>query len=239
MEFLELSRRGLNRQRRLSLGKRFAVGPQLGADGTTPPTGRQGKTGEATVGQAHGKYFEAASRGVLFGAADQGSGVAPGTALGTTGLLALYNPVGSGKLLSVKKVSLGYVSGTLGAGTVFHCGNLPSNSGAIGAVAQPSGGTSLTIYPRYFGVQQPTAASKSVAEVRTGATVTTPVILRPFCSLQASLASTAVAPWMAVEDVDGEFVIAPGFCYQLQTVAAAGSTPLVAPGITWEEVPIL
>lgn len=216
----------------------MSVGVTLLPDGNTPATGRQGKTSEAIVGQAHGKYYEAASRGLLFGACEQ-SGVAPGTSLGTTACLSLYNPIGSGKLVAVKKVSVGYISGTLGAGTIFHCGNMPGNAGTIGAVAQPSGGTSLTIYNRHLGMQVLLASAKSIAEVRTGSTVTTPVALRPFCSLQASLASTAVGPWAMTEDVDGEFVIEPGFCYQLQAIAAAGSTPLVAPGITWEEIPII
>lgn len=220
-------------------GMHFAVGPQLGADGSTPATGRQCKTGEAAVAQVHGKYHEAASRGFLFGAQEQGSGVAPGTALGTTACLSLFNPRGSGKLLSVKKVSLGYVSGTLGAGTVYHCGNLPADTAALGAVAAPSGGTALVVYPRRFGFQPQQASAVPVGLARVGGTVTTPVALRAFCGLGASLASTAVAPWIATEDIDGEFVIEPGFCYQLQAIAAGGSSPLVSPGVVWEELPIL
>lgn len=215
------------------------IGPQLLADGNHPSTGRQGKTGEAIVGHAHGRYFEAASRGVLFGAQEQGTGVAPGTALGTTALLSLYNPRTSGKLLVVCKVSLGYVSGTLGAGTVYHCGNLPGESAAVGAIAVPSGGTALTVYNRRFGGQVLQASAGPVGVARVGGTVTTPVALRAFCSLQASLASTAVGPWQLVEDVGGEFVVEPGFCYQLQAIAAAGSTPLVSPGVVWEEIPLI
>src|SRR5688572_9833290 len=161
----------------------MAVGPQLTADQSTPPTGRQGRTGEAVVGQAHGKYHEASSRGVLFGAQEVGTGVAPGTALGTTAMLALYNPRTSGKIFSIKKVSLGYISGTLGAGTVFHCGNLPTNTGAVGAVAVPSGGTSLVIYNRCFGFFGGSELGDSTATVAVNCTVTTPVAQRAFCSL--------------------------------------------------------
>ncbi|HYD99853.1 MAG TPA: hypothetical protein VEH84_10750, partial [Alphaproteobacteria bacterium] len=175
----------------------------------------------------------------LFGAQEQGSGVAPGTALGTTACLALYNPRGSGKLLSITRVSLGYVSGTLGAGTVFHCANVPTDTGAVGAVASPSGGTSLSVYNRRFGYQVQAASAAPVGLARVGATVTAPVAIGVFCSLQASLATTAVAPWMMVDDVAGRIVIEPGFCYQLQAVAAAGSTPLVSPGVEWEEIPLL
>ena len=213
----------------------MSVGPILLADGNTPATGRQGKSGEAIVGQAHGKWFEAASRGVLFGACEQ-AGVAPGTALGTTACLALYNPAKSGKRLIVCKTSLGYISGTLGAGTVFHCANIKV---AGTAVAAPSGGTSLTVYSRNIGGEPLVSSQDAVGLVRTNCTVTQPIAMRPFASLQASLASTAVGPWMLTEDMAGEFVIEPGYCYQLQAIAAAGSTPLVAPGVMWEEIPIL
>lgn len=229
-------------ERLLSPFSRGIVGPQYGGNNTPgPATGRQGFAGDAIVGQAHGKYFEAAAQGVLFGAQEQGSGVAPGTALGTTAMLALYNPRLSGKLLVVKKVSLGYISGTLGAGTVYHCGNLPTDTsaGALGAIGAPSGGTGLNTYSRRFGNQVRLSSAAPVGLARVNCTVTTPVAVRAFCGLQASLASTAVAPWILTEDVDGEFVIEPGFCYQMQAIAASGNTPLVSPGVTWEEIPLL
>lgn len=215
----------------------MAAGPQYTFDGSTPTTGRQGKTGEAIVAPAHGELHEAASRGVLFRACEQ-AGVAPGTALGTTACLSLYNPGNSGKVLSVWVVGLGYISGTLGAGTVFHCTNSPTHTGALAAIAQPSGGTSLSIYPARLGGRVAQAGNASVAEVRSGSTVTTPVAARPLCSLQASLATTAVAPWLVKDWVRGEFLIEPGFCYQIQGITAAGSTPLVAPSVLWEEIPL-
>ena len=98
----------------------MSVGPVLGADGTTPATGRQGKTGEATVGQAHGKYFESASRGALFCGGDAGAGVAVQVSLTTAATCSLHNPANSGKRISIKKVSVTYFSGTLGAGSFYH-----------------------------------------------------------------------------------------------------------------------
>src|SRR5437867_6626845 len=64
------------------------VGPTSQADGSYTQN-RSGKTGEQVLTQAHGKYYEASHRGVLFAACEQGSGVAPGTALGTTAALVL------------------------------------------------------------------------------------------------------------------------------------------------------
>lgn len=202
------------------------VGPSYNADGTTPAL-RFGKTSEQTVGQAHGKYYEAASRGVMFNACAQ-AGVAPGTSLGTTACLVLYNPPGSGKRLAIKKVSAGYVSGTLGAGTVFHC--------VLGTITQtaPSSGTLLVNNCCDVG-----NANAGVGVVRTGATVVQPVAYRPFFSTGAELATTASAMQEMTEDIDGEIVLEPGCTYQIQGITAAGSTPLIAPGITWEEIPIV
>ncbi len=212
----------------------MAVGPVLGADGTTPATGRQSKTGEATVTQAHGKYYEASSRGALFVAAGQGAGTAPGTALGTTAYFALYNPPGSAKRLSIKRVRNGYISGTLGAGTLFHCMNPMAAGTAL--PAKPTGGTALTAYPTDVGNQSGVVA---VGLPFVGATVTQPVIYGPICSLFAELASTANGLQQVNEDVDGEIVVEPGYCYQIQAVAAAGTSPLLSPSVVWEEVPIV
>jgi hypothetical protein len=136
-------------------------------------------------------------------------------------------------------VSVGYISGTLGAGTLYHCANVPADTAAVAAVAAPSGGTALVTLQRRFGFQIQAASSVPVGLARVGGTVTTPVAIRAFCGLQASLATTAVAPWMMTEDVDCGIIIEPGFCYQLQAVAAGGSTPLVSPGVEWIEVPII
>jgi hypothetical protein len=179
------------------------VGPQTNADGTTP-VGRAGKTGEQCVSQAHGKYYEAAHRGVLFAACEQGTGVAPGTALGTTAFFVLYNPRNSGKRLAVKKVAVGYISGTLGAGTLYHCVNNSATQTA------PSSGTLLT--PTCLDVGN---ASAPVGVARVGATVVAPVAVRPYATLNAMLATTATNPVDLWEDMEGEIVLEPGTSYQL------------------------
>ena len=207
------------------------IGPVYANNGAPgPATGRQCFNGAAAVGDASGRYTEMAWQGAMFGACEQ-AGVAPGTALGTTALLALYNPVDSGKLLEVIHVGLGYISGTLGAGTVFIA--IPA---AFSATA-PSSGTSLTVYKNRVGHQARPASAAAVGVVRSNCTVpAAPVARRPLCSLQASLASTAVAPWMVWADVGGAFVIEPGHYFQLQSIAAGGSSPLVAPSVEWNEL---
>jgi hypothetical protein len=205
------------------------VGAVTGADGTSQQS-RAGKTGEQIVSQAHGKYYEGASRGNVYSACvPAATGVAPGTALGATAAFALQNPKGSGKRLAIKKVSAGYVSGTLGAGAVFHCANTNP------AAAQVTGGTAVTPTNNDLG-----AANNSVAVCQFNTTLpATPTALYPFCNLGAEVAATAVQPQTVTEDVDGAIVVEPGCCWSLEAVAAAGSSPLMTFGVVWEEVPIV
>lgn len=207
----------------------MAVGPVLGADGTTPATGRQGKTGESIVAIAHGKYYEPASRGVLFAAGDQGVGIAVTATLTTTATFSLHNPVGSLKRISIKKISVAYFSGTLGAGAFYHGYN------PVGTTL-PSSGTTLTARNLNIGNQSGAAA---VGVALSASTVVAGTVLYPFASLFPVLATSAVSgPWRCVEDVDGAIVLEPGAVYQLLGVfGAAGSTPKVSVGAVWEEIP--
>jgi hypothetical protein len=60
----------------------------------------------------------------------------------------------------------------------------------------------------------------------------------PFVRLSAELASTASPMQDLYEDMDGEIVLEPGTSYQLQA-AAAGSTPNITAGVTWEEIAVV
>lgn len=197
----------------------------------TPGTGavvREGQTLEQITGIAHGKYYEAASRGKLFAAADQGAGVAPGTTLSTTAALVLYNPQGSGRRLAVKKVRVAYFSGTLGSGDLYHCVNTTTTQAA------PSGGTVLANTCLDAGG----AGIGSVGVARVGATVVQPVIVGPICALDPELATSVVGLRQVTEDLNGEIVLEPGTSYQIQAVAAAGTSPKITLSVTWEEVPL-
>ena len=176
------------------------------------------------VALKHGAYFDAARDRRLFHAATAATGVAPGTAIGTTSPFTLYNPQGSGKLVSIMVVSMGYVSGTLGAGSIWHTINEDEQQ------AVPTG-TAIVEIAGVAGGSGPSAIALTTA------TVVAPVIVRPFCSLGASLATTAIAPWQVQDRVDGAIILNPGVAYSLQSTAAAGSTPLVVFGVTWEEIP--
>lgn len=206
----------------------MAVGLKSYPDGNIPSEPRYGRTNEAIVQQANGKYYELASRGLLFAAADQGAGVAVQTSIGTTGNLSLHNPVGSGKRLVVCKVSAAYFSGTLTAGAFYH-GYNPVNT------TLPTSGTSLTAVATGIG----TSGAAAVGVALTGATVVAGKVLWPFASNLPILASSANDPFTLIEDLDGEITIDPGAVYQLLSVmGGTGSTPKMSFGIVWAEIPL-
>lgn len=167
-----------------------------------------------------GKVLE----GKVFSATTAVSGVAPGTAIGTTGAFTLQNPAGSGVNLVILEALMGYVSGTLGAGVVNYLVNDSTKAAASGTAIVP--------------VNALIGGAPASARAYTTSTIVSPTLLKPFCSLQASLASTAVAPWMVKDRVDGSIIVPPGASVTLHATAAAGSSPLVIFGMTWEEVGI-
>jgi hypothetical protein len=212
----------------------MAVGPQYTSDGNTPPTGRQGKAGEAIVSQAGGKYYEDSSRGVTFGASDNATGVATPTTLSTTAIASLFNPANSKVRLALQKLTFGYFSGTLGPGSYYHClmplGTAAPSSGTAPAVFQTDAGNISSAAAQGVFRYAPTV----VAPTSTG------VILPTGFATGVTLATTAVNLPGAVIDIDGELVIEPGAQWQLQSVLGAGSSsPKISVGLTWKEVPIV
>lgn len=160
--------------------------------------------------------------GKVFSATTAVTGVAPGTAIGTTGAFTLQNPLGSGVNLVLLEALMGYVSGTLGAGVVNYLVNGPATTPATGTAIVP--------------VNALLGGPVSVAKPLTTSTIVSPTLLKPFCSLGASLASTAVQPWTIKDRIDGAIVVPPGANITLHETGAAGSTPLVIFGMTWAEI---
>lgn len=187
---------------------------------------RQGKTGELVIGSAHGEFYEAAARGKLWSACTAVSGVAPGTSLSTTSAFYLHNPIGSGVNLSLLCASMGYLSGTFGAGSVY----LTTHAGV--SVANPTG---TSIVPK----QTLLGSSATAAGIAfTTATVITQIAIRPICSFGAMLATSVFPPTVLKDQLNGEIVVPPGFGVGLHSIATAGTSPLALFGMTWEEIPI-
>lgn len=199
------------------------VGLISAADAAKEPL-RLDKTGAVVVSQGHPSNWEMASRGKLFIVSTAVAGVAPGTALSTTPPMCLWNPNNSGKDLCIEATHLGYVSGTLGAGSVVYA------QVAVQATA-PTGGTELTPISTKLGAVRGTGRAFQASTV-----VSTPTIVRPAYIIGAFLATTALIPGLLRDDVDGAIVVPPATAFVIQGVAAAGTSPLVLLSITWEEI---
>jgi hypothetical protein len=182
-------------------------------------------TGALVMTEAHGRYAESAIRTNLFHASTGVAGVAPGTALSTTPPLILWNPPNSARVLSVVRLRVGYVSGTLGAGSLVY---------AYGAqTTAPTGGTELQ---PVSGLVAPTSGKGRAFQGSTLAV--TPLIVAPAIAMGAFLATTAIQPFAVQDEVAGEIQVAPGFALAVQGVAAAGTSPLMLLALSYEEIPI-
>src|SRR3972149_305667 len=135
-----------------------SIGQQTLASGATGE-GAIAPPGEEAVSQVHGPLYEQNRRGNVYMGATAVTGVAPGTAIGTTAAFALYNPLNSLFNLVVLKASMSYLSGTLGIGFV----NWIYHTAAVQAGA-PGTGTAIT------GVKGRGQGTAGVGEARTNAT---------------------------------------------------------------------
>jgi hypothetical protein len=204
----------------LSEGK---VGIQQAADGSQS-TLRTSRTGALVATLGHASYAESALRGSMMEVSTAVAGVAPGTVLSTAPPMALWNPPSSGKNLIVTKASMGYISGTLGAGSVCL-------AAVLSQVTVPTGGTELTPVCSMLGMP------RGVGRVFTLSTfVSVPQIIRPLFTVGAFLATTPQVPVDCVDVLDGSIIVTPGTALVLQEVGAAGTAPLVCFAFTWEEV---
>lgn len=187
---------------------------------------RGDSTGALVVANTHGQFHESAVNGKIMYATNAITGVAPWTTFSTTPPLALWNPPSSGFYLSITKVSVGYVSGTLGAGNI-----------AIGQITAqntvPTTGTEIAPQCSLIGFP------RGVGRAFTGSTFTSaPTIIRPVFNMGAFVGTAAIAPQDCDILIDGSIIVAPWAAVALQGVAGAGTTPLVILGFTYEEIPV-
>lgn len=186
-----------------------------------------GKFKHGLVSQLVPRYFEAASRGYVFSGGTAVTGVAPGTAIGTTSPFTLANPSGSGKILIPIRVTCAYISGTLGAGAAHYVAN--TNPAAATVT-----GTAITVVKNKLSTG---TAGNSGLLFTTATLPATPTVLRPAWSWAPLLATSVVLPYLIKDDLDGEFVVGAGCALSIESTATAGASPLVAFGITWAELP--
>ena len=213
------------------------TGPLYRADGGGDAPFRQSRMGALTVTDAHGRYYEPTARSNSFSlftsAVAAPTASFPFAAAGTP-LLAVYNPVGSGKNLSVTSVALGVAtSGTTAAAVEF----------GLTLVSVLALGTGTATAPTSMISLQPSGsvARGFVNTVLTGNTLTvgSSILTIPIVSFGANPGTTAPSAGAcpALFDIAGQVTVAPGNMVTLgpaATLAAAN----VSATLIWEEIPL-
>jgi hypothetical protein len=210
------------------------AGMTLLSDGTVAPA-RASRLGAIVTGDAQGRYYEQASRGLIFSlilsawSSTINAGNIVGAAAGATTQFALWNPSGSGKNLSLLKFGVWPISGTAPVPPVIHSFS----------VTAPSIATSVVTPIACNNVGM---AASSVARALTsaaGAALTGSSILQYLRAADLFITAGAAANLQGmkcIEYIDGDIVIPPGTCW-VPTWMAAGTTFLGGYSVEWEEIP--
>lgn len=208
------------------------VGPRVGSAGAQLEH-RLDASGVLVVGDGHARYQEQTYRGNTFSMVLTATttGVAAGNIVAAAAAastnFALFNPVSSGKLLVLSKFGMGIISGTPGAGPMFH--------GFIRGV--PTVATTGTILNNYLSGSGGSIAlgwATAAGTALTGGGAVTTLRIANFTSTATAAAS--VGELNAIEVIDGDIIIPPGVGW-VPLWGAAGTTLLNGYSITWEEIP--
>src|SRR5579859_7814749 len=195
------------------------------ADGTNSVL-RVGRQGELICADAHSKYNEGVIRGQTFVAANNAT-VALSVLSGTCTGLALTNPAGSGRILSILNIT-----GTIGTVAI-----VAENSVALAANVNPvaaavTHGTPATVRPALLG-----GAAVAVGLADTACTLpAAPVCVRHLVGWNWVTGGTGTNQINFDDDVAGAIALSPGTAVSIQAVTAAVNGCF---SITWEELPFL
>jgi len=185
------------------------------------------------VGDAHGRYYENASRGLSFIATTAIAGISPGTALGASPPLAIANPAGSGRNIAILKTRWQWLSGTFGTGNFVYAQGL--NPAALPAETTAAVRSSTLLSGQ-------TTNANDIAKAYSGVSLTnTPVLLTPsafqYSALTAALPTTGPLTPPQFEEIAGKIIVAPGAFFAIQGIGGAGTSPLCLLSISYEVVP--
>lgn len=221
----------------MSIELEQVVGPVTRADGFVDGPVRVTRQGGAAVSDVHGHFFEAVTRGQVFSLVltATSTGVAAGNIAGAAAAaatqFALINPITSGKNLSLLRFGMGIVSGTPGAGPLFH-GYIPNTSTITAASA---GGTVRSNILGGAATSVATPWALAAGSALTGGQAPVTHSVADFASTATAQASPGALK--AIELLDGALVVPPGYGW-LPLWSAAGTALLNGYSITWEEVPV-
>ena len=184
------------------------------------------------VDNLHGANYAATARGNMYHGNVGIAGIALIVSATTGNHPTLFNPLGSGVNVSIRKLEIGYVSGNNAPTSLVwmkteNAGSSQATAGAILTFTDVAPSPALV-----GGADNAKARWAPAANTFTAA----PAYHRSAgISLFTGVAATAVAPFPLMVEYDGDFVIAPGNAVSLCSVAAT-TTSLLEVTVTWEEV---
>lgn len=212
----------------IQVDMRTLVGAVVGADGSRF-TLRGSKTGGLVISAEHGGYHEAASRGNLYVQAVKSATVTATTDISplpaTTGrsLVGVYNPKGSGKILSILKIGISTVSGTPGG--PFYIDAVP-NCGVAASLAASSTPINL------FTLQAGGSVARGLAAA-VPAQVAVATMLRPLGGPAA--VAVGAGPYQVDEFIDGSITLVEDSLLSIGA-HATGTSHVISGYIIWEEI---
>lgn len=191
---------------------------------------RAGQLGDLIVSELHGRYYETTYRGngYLLSVSTAAAVTAyTGGAAGTP-MLALYNPVGSGRNAVITKASVGNVVAASAAGTV----TFGLYIGVTAAITQAT-----TVTPWNMLTQQQAGSAmtgfRNVA-LTSGSAASNVIPLESYYWATAAGAANVTA---GPADLEGSIIIPPGSYAALGGSAALTSATWIG-SLQWEEVPV-
>lgn len=213
----------------MSVTVRGQVGPQVLSDGTEQAV-RLGKTGEQSVADAHGKYYEANYRAGLFHACMSAGVIFPAPAATAANVMTLANPAGSGRNLVL--ISFDMVMTIIPGTPLTGLYGLYVNNNPIAAAVT---GTALTPINGFLGY-----GGAPVGKAFTTSTVpVAPTLLWPF-GQKVTGEVAAVDPisgqFSFHIDFDGQVILGQGTAITPQQTVADTTNASVICRFAWEEV---
>jgi hypothetical protein len=205
-----------------------ALNASLGP-GANPPV-RQGNMGDLIVSELHGRYYETNYRGSLFGVALNSitvgaTNISPVNGTNTTPLLTIFNPIGSGKNLSLVKITQSLVSGTPGGPFVWNVLALP----------QTITNTTFTTPFNLSTLQQAGSLAKVWTQQAIGSATVAGTAFRTAGGFAAAAAGAGVNTY--TEEYAGDFIVPQGTAVSL-CAYATGTTHIFSAFVEWEELPV-
>ncbi len=175
------------------------VGKQSIGDGAQNIGARLSRAAALIVDECNGRYYEQASRGLIFSAANQAARVLSALSTTATGFI-LNNPIGSNVQINLLDVCLSIATAPAGVSTI----GLAANT-AMQAVI-PSSLTAETVINNLLG-----SLAVGVAQVWRAATLNTaPTIIRAMGG--GPVAASSISPAFIRDEIAGQIVLLPGTC---------------------------